>query len=66
MTTAINILGNIFGVSTFVMMFLGFLTVVTGGRLGIEEITFMMFTCFIMATWISMSRPKRTKEEEPA
>lgn len=66
MTTAIKILGNIFGVSTFLMMFLGFLTVVTGGSLGIEEITVMMFTCVIMATWISMSRPRGKKEEERA
>lgn len=65
MTIAINILGQIFGVSTFFMIFLGFLRVITDSTLGIEEITFLMFACFIMTTLISMSRPKgKTDEKE--
>jgi len=63
MTTAINILGNIFGVSTFFMIFLGFLRVITSGNLGIQEITFLMFAFFIMTTLISMTRTKGKKDE---
>lgn len=58
MTMGIRVLGNIFGVSTFFMMFLGLVTVLTGGRLGIEEITFLMFVFFVLAIFCAMGREK--------
>ena len=64
MTTAINLLANIFGVSTFLMIFLGVVTVVTGGSFGIEEITFLMFVFFLLTVLITMSRDKDKKGEK--
>ena len=64
MTKAINLLANIFGVSTFLMIFLGVVTVVTGGSFGIEEITFLMFVFFLLTVLITMSRDKDKKGEK--
>ena len=64
MTTAIKMLANIFGASTFFMMFLGFVTVITGGSFGIQEITFLMFVFFLMTVLMSMSREKEKKGEK--
>ena len=64
MTKAINLLANIFGVSTFLMIFLGVVTVVTGGSFGIQEITFLMFVFFLLTVLITMSRDKDKKGEK--
>lgn len=64
MTRAINLLANIFGVSTFLMIFLGVVTVVTGGSFGIQEITFLMFVFFLLTVLITMSRDKDKKGEK--
>jgi hypothetical protein len=64
MTTAFKVLGNICGVSTFFMMFLGLVTVLTGGRLEIQEITFLMFVFFVMAVFCAMGREKDKSDKK--
>jgi membrane protein implicated in regulation of membrane protease activity len=64
MTSVINLLANIFGVSTFVMIFLGLVTIITGGSFGIQEITFLMFVFFLLTVLVTMSRDKDKKAKD--
>ena len=64
MTTVFKVLGNICGVSTFFMMFLGIVTVLTGGKLGIQEITFLMFVFFVLAAFCTMGREKDESDKQ--
>ena len=64
MTTAIKMLANIFGASTFFMMFLGLVTVINGDNFGMQEITFLMFVFFVMTSLTSMGREKGKEGEE--
>jgi hypothetical protein len=64
MNNVIKVLGNICGVSTFFMMFLGIVTVLTGGRLGIQEITFLMFVFFVLAAFCTMGREKDKSDKQ--
>jgi uncharacterized RDD family membrane protein YckC len=64
MTMGIRVLANIFGVSTFVMIFLGLVTIITGGGFGIQEITFLMFVFFLLTVLVTMSTDKDKKGEK--
>ena len=56
MTMATRILANIFGVATMFLLLYGTVMVLKGSRFEIQEITFLMFACFIVTVMAGFVR----------
>jgi hypothetical protein len=54
MKSARTLLVNVLGVTTIGLMAYGVVTIVTSGEFGVPELTFLMFSSFVLTTLFSM------------
>ena len=56
MKTLTRVIANIFGVATMFLLLYGVIVVLKGSRFEINEITFLMFACFIVTVIVGFGR----------